>query len=185
MKEIIKKLLIGTFILGSFSTQATRAGAQKAAKLKTKELQTVSPIGKHKIEQFMRRKTNLSAEEKTVVVAAIQILHKSEQPSFYTKMAEFVIIDDLVNPYHGTIYAVKWTTGGTHENTIIRFLQEFVNQSEVHSLERAFNETLLKTGWGNPSNLSQKKTLMMYQPLWFLNSDKINFMKNKNSERNN
>ena len=160
MKETIKKLLIGTFILGSFSTQANLSC-----------LNLFRPTTQREIQEFNKLKTNLTDEQKEIVILALRALHQYEpyvSPTEYITIPAFKIVDKLINPYTGTIYSVKWEPSGISERFVILFLQEFVNQSEIHFLTKAVNEALLKVGEAAAfHDIDEIKRDILKNPLWF------------------
>ena len=163
MKETIKKLMIASFILGAFSAQAVRGGNRAARKLDPKQWSAPKQVTKAKIQEFNKLKTNLTAEQKKIVVSAIQALYSS---AVFSKSPPFEIMDNLLNPSQGIIYSMNWEKEGANEKSLILFLQEFVYQSKVYPLSEALNKTLYETGLAHLGILEQAKQEMLENPKW-------------------
>ena len=157
--------MIASFVLGAFCAQAGRGGVQRAVKLKpAAERPAANPLAKKQIQEFNKLKTNLTAEQKKVVNLALQTLYTT----VYIEVPTFKFLKNLISPPEGVIYSIKWEAQGVKEKTVIRFLQEFVNQSKEHPLTEAVNQTLLKMGLADPSNLSETRMKILENPEWFI-----------------
>ena len=150
MKKGLKKLVIGSFILGSFSVQAGRGAMQNP----TRHVPKHSDSYLLKQHGFIKEELRNPILDKAVRIALGPSYNNINGTQSHIKTMEGQMIYEIALQSVQIEFGEEWSQNGARKNAR-KFLEQFVKYAEEVSSWKAFETALISVGLSHPGNLIQ------------------------------